>query len=114
MTKTMRRVPTVVARSATLVVMLCPVTAFAADLPFEPGRAPIYAQRYAASRPSTAMQWPITPQPHRFDIYGNPLGAFFIALPDPLVVNNGCPKAIEPTYDGDGNLAGYAPVVACR
>ncbi len=60
------------------------------------------------------MQWPIYPQPHRFDIYGNPVGGFFVALPDPLVVNNGCPKAIEPTYDDEGNLAGYAPIVACR
>ena len=109
----MRRFPTM-ARSAALVATLCPVTVFAADLPFEPGRPPITVQRFAASRPYTAMQWPITPQPHRFDIYGNPLGGYFVELPDPLVVNNGCPKAIEPTYDVDGNLAGYAPLVACR
>ena len=102
------------ARSAALVVALGPVTAYSADLPFEPGRPPIDAQRHAAIRSYTAMQWPIHPQPHRFDIYGNPLADVFIAVPDPLVVNNGCPKAIEPTYDVDGNLAGYAPFVACR
>lgn len=102
------------ARAAALVVTVCPGTAYAADLPFERGGSPVNVQRYAVSRPYSAMQWPITPQPHRFDIYGNPLGGFFAGVPDPLVVNNGCAKAIEPTYDVDGNLAGYAPQVACR
>lgn len=113
MTMTMRR-PATVSRSAALLVALCPLTASAADLPFDPGRPPAYDQRYSAIRPYTAMQWPIHAQPHRFDIYGNPLGGYFVALPDPLVVDNGCPKALEPTYDVDGNLAGYAPLVACR
>ena len=102
------------ARIATIVATICPITAYAVDLPFERGGSPANVQRYAASRPYMAMQWPITPQPHRFDVYGNPLGGFFVTVPDPLVVNNGCAKAIEPTYDVDGNLAGYAPLVACR
>ena len=102
------------ASAAALLAAVGAVTATAADLPFEPGRSAASIQRSVESRSYTAMQWPITPQPHRFDIYGNPLGGFFAAVPDPLVVNNGCAKAIEPTYDVDGNLAGYAPLVACR
>ncbi len=113
MTITTRRLLTK-ASAAALFVTAGPVTATAADLPFEPGRYPASTQRYVDGRSYTAMQWPITPQPHRFDIYGNPLGGFFVAVPDPLVVNNGCAKAIEPTYDLDGNLAGYAPLIACR
>ena len=110
---TTRRLRTM-ARFAAFALTLGPVTAHAADLPFEPGRPPLYVQRNTENRSYTAMQWPIYPQSHRFDIYGNPIGEFFIAVPDPLVVNSGCPKAIEPTYDVDGNLAGYAPLVACR
>ncbi len=113
MTMTMRRFSTV-ARFASLIVALCPVASYAADLPFEPGRVPVVVQRSMAIRPYTAMQWPIYSQPDRFDIYGNPVGRFLVTLPDPLVVNNGCPKALQPTYDDDGNLAGYAPIIACR
>ncbi len=113
MTMTMRRFSTA-ARFASLVVALGPTMSRAADLPFEPDHAPALVQRSAPFRPYTAIQWPIYPQPHRFDIYGNPVGGFIVALPDPLIVNNGCPKALEPTYDEEGNLAGYAPIVACR
>ena len=102
------------ARSTALVASLWTLSASAADLPFEPEDGAVSADHYPARRFSMAMKWPVYPQPHRFDIYGNALSGLFVTVPDPLVVDNGCPKAIEPTYDADGNLAGYAPFVACR
>ena len=54
---------------------------------------------------------PVRPAPMRYDIYGYPLLA---GVPSPLAVGNGCPPAIQPDYDPDGNFAGYAPIPMCR
>lgn len=53
----------------------------------------------------------VRPVPMRYDIYGYPLLA---GLPSPLAVGSGCPAAIQPDYDPDGNFAGYAPIPMCR
>ena len=54
---------------------------------------------------------PVRPVPIRYDVYGYPL---FPGAPSPLAVGNGCPPALQPTFDSEGNLAGYAPIPMCR
>ena len=58
---------------------------------------------------------PLRPAPTRFDIYGYPiLGPGLLGRPAPHTLGVGCPLALEPAYDPDGNLAGYAPLQYCR
>lgn len=54
---------------------------------------------------------PVRPVPVRYDVYGYPL---FPGAPSPPAVGNGCPPALQPTFDSEGNLAGYAPIPMCR
>lgn len=53
---------------------------------------------------------PVRPAPLRYDIYGYPV---LPGAPSPLAAR-GCPVALQPDYDPDGNFAGYAPIPMCR
>lgn len=87
----------------------------AADLPFFPSPPPIYgAQSHGAPALGGGFRVarvPVRPAPSRYDIYGYPVLA---GMPSPLAVGNGCPAAVQPDYDPDGNFAGYAPIPMCR
>ena len=87
----------------------------AADLPFGPLSPPVYAQqRFGETGPGGGFRVarvPVRPVPRRYDIYGYPVLA---GLPNPLAVGSGCPVALQPDYDSDGNFAGYAPFPMCR
>lgn len=88
----------------------------AADLPFFPAPPPIYgAQSYSAPAFGgggfRVARVPVRPAPLRYDIYGYPVLA---GVPSPLAVGSGCPVAVQPDYDPDGNFAGYAPIPMCR
>ena len=90
--------------------------AHAADLPFFPAPPPIYGAG-STGEPAIggggfrAPRVPVRPAPQRYDIYGYPL---MPGVPSPLAVGNGCPVAVQPDYDPDGNFAGYAPIPMCR
>ncbi len=90
--------------------------ATAADLPGGPPLAgdgvPAYAgiPAYAAGGGFRVARIPLRPAPIRYDIYGYPLLA---GRPSPLEAG-ACPPALQPTFDPDGNLAGYAPLAMCR
>ena len=88
----------------------CAGPARAADLPFFPSPPPIYGAP-AAGGGFRVARVPVRPAPLRYDVYGYPV---FPGMPSPLAVGNGCPVAIQPDYDPDGNFAGYAPVPMCR
>ena len=90
-------------------------SARAADLPLA-GGAPYAAP---ASDAGGGGFWapliPLQPAPTRFDIYGYPiLEPGVVGRPAPHALGVGCPPALEPAYDPDGNLAGYAPLQYCR
>ncbi|WP_237477807.1 hypothetical protein [Lichenibacterium dinghuense] len=88
----------------------------AADLPFFPAPPPIYGAQ-SFNEPAfggggfRVARVPVRPAPMRYDIYGYPL---LPGVPSPLAVGNGCPVAVQPDYDADGNFAGYAPIPMCR
>ena len=89
----------------------------AADLPVAGGPVPPYAAYgqaggFAAGGGGFRVAGvPVRPVPVRYDVYGYPL---FPGAPSPLAVGNGCPPALQPTFDSEGNLAGYAPIPLCR
>lgn len=105
-------------RAATLIVLAAAAllgapsagTAAAADLPAFGPRPTFYGDPSSGGGFSVARV-PLRPAPLRFDIYGYPLLG---AVPSPLAVGNGCPPALQPDYDADGNFAGYAPLPMCR
>lgn len=83
----------------------------AADLPFLPPGPQADGERFDGGGGFHVARVPVRPAPLRYDIYGYPvLGR----IPNPLAVGNGCPPAIQPDYDANGNLAGYSPIPMCR
>lgn len=85
----------------------------AADLPFMPPASPPSfdgAARHGSGGGYGVAAVPLRPAPLRYDIYGYPL---LERIPSPLD-GGGCPPALQPGYDPDGNLAGYAPIPMCR
>ena len=103
-----RPIPHARAAFAAALCWAAPAPARAADLP-----APPPARFGAPARGGGfyAPAVPLRPPPWRYDIYGYPL---FTGVPSPLAVGGGCPAAVQPAYDPDGNLAGYAPIPMCR
>lgn len=97
---------------AAFAAVLAPAaSARAADLPFLPAAPAIHG---APARGGGGFHVPLVPRrpaPLRYDVYGYPL---LPGVPSPLAVGSGCPPAIQPGYDPDGNLAGYAPIPMCR
>ncbi len=90
--------------------------AAAADLPFMPAQATAGAwSRGGTGDHGTGgfrvARVPVRPTPIRYDIYGYPL---LMSGPSPLESGSGCPVALAPDYDPDGNLAGYSPIPMCR
>ena len=87
----------------------------AADLPFLSSVPPIYGAQVIGEPMFgggfRVARVPVRPAPLRYDIYGYPL---LPGVPSPLAVGNGCPAAVQPDYDPDGNFAGYAPIPMCR
>ena len=87
----------------------------AADLPFFPSPPSIYSAQTDGARAFgggfRVARVPVRPIPLRYDIYGYPL---LPGVPSPLTGGNGCPVAVQPDYDPDGNFAGYAPIPLCR
>ena len=88
-------------------------SAGAADLPFMSSASPPPfdgAPRHGGGGGYAVAVVPLRPAPLRYDIYGYPL---LQRIPSPLA-GGGCPPALQPGYDPDGNLAGYAPIPMCR
>ncbi len=89
----------------------------AADLPFLPSQAASFGagvrgdSAYEGAGGFRVARVPVRPAPIRYDIYGYPL---LIRGPSPLASGSGCPAALAPDYDPDGNFAGYAPIPMCR
>lgn len=72
--------------------------------------APIYAEPGRGGGGVLVARVPLRPAPLRYDIYGYPVLA---GVPSPLAAG-GCPVALQPDFDPDGNFAGYAPLPMCR
>lgn len=107
-----------IASSAIVIgAMVSPMPAGAADLPSMTSRSAMSGAEfrggnvYQGSGGFRVARIPVRPVPIRYDIYGYPLLA---GAPDPLATGSGCPAALEPDFDPDGNFAGYAPVPMCR
>lgn len=99
------------ARLALLAAPFAAGPAVAADLPFMPAFPAIHGAPAIGGGGFRVATVPARPAPQHYDIYGYPLLA---GVPDPLAVGGGCPPAMQPNYDPDGNLAGYAPIAMCR
>ena len=88
----------------------------AADLPVysappASSGAPAFAEPGRGGGGFRVARVPLRPAPLRYDIYGYPV---LPGLPSPLAAGGGCPVALQPDYDPDGNFAGYAPIPMCR
>ena len=112
------RFPALLPLSALPLALACAgvAPARAADLPFLSSPPPIYgAQSFTVPAFGgggfRVARGPVRPAPLRYDIYGYPL---LPGVPSPLAVGNGCPAAVQPEYDPDGNFADYAPIPMCR
>lgn len=99
------------------VALFSVLPAMAADLPLMPSQAESFGAGfrggnvYQGAGGFRVARVPVRPAPIRYDIYGYPLLA---GAPNPLLSGSGCPAALEPDYDPDGNFAGYAPIPMCR
>ncbi len=79
-----------------------------ADLPFEVARPPVVV-RGSSGDGYRVLPWPVRPRALRFDAYGYSVpGPMIARAPDQFAGPGGCPPALEPVYDGLGNLVGYA------
>ena len=103
-----------IALSGIVLAAAAPVAA--ADLPFRQPPAAAFGEAYGGGADLggggfRVARIPVRPAPIRFDIYGYPL---LPGAPNPLATGSGCPAALQPDYDRDGNFAGYAPLPMCR
>ena len=99
--------------AAAILILGATADARAADVPYEGEELPRLPGFGGGG--SWAPRLAVRPPPVRYDIYGYPLpGSGLVGRPAPHALGVGCPVALRPAYDPDGNLAGYAPVQDCR